>query len=444
MKINATHPEYDKAGPLWKKCRDCIEGEEAVKAAKGAYLKPLPGDSGRYAAYLDRALFFNAVGRTAAALQGFLFRKPATIAPDRELVVGFSAQGTVSGFIRKTTSELISVGRVGVLCDAPVGGGDPALSLYFAEDIVNWRTDSEGNATLVVLRERRLMPDPGDPFVVEEKIFYRVLRLESGVYIQELYLHHDDKFILQSVTPPVRNGSKLGYIPFVCVNAAGGVGFHAVKPPLLDLVNVNLSHYKSSADLENGRHFVGFPTPWAAGFDLDAGESLEIGAVAWVTDNENAKAGFLEFTGQGLGALENALKEKEGMMAVLGARLLEGQKRAAEAADTYRLRYAGEQSVLSEIARSADEGVGRAFRICAEWRLRPDWEDYGLELNRDYAATVADPQLVATMFSALQGGGVSYNTWFENLKSWELVPESRTLDDELALIEARRGDEFGA
>jgi len=444
MKINATHPEYDKAAPLWKKCRDCIEGEEAVKAAKSLYLKPLPGDPGRYAAYLDRAMFFNAVGRTSAALQGFLFRKPAQMSPDRDSVGGFSSQGTTSDFVRKITMELISVGRAGVLVDAPVDGGDPVLSLYFTEDIINWRTDSDGNPVLVVLRECRLTPKPNDVFVVEERVFYRVLRLENGGYVQELYLHDKDEFILQSVTAPVRNGSNLDHIPFVCINAVGGVGFHVVKPPLLDLVNVNLSHYKSSADLENGRHFVGFPTPWAAGFDLSEGESLEIGAVAWVTDNENAKAGFLEFTGQGLGALENALSEKEKMMAVLGARLLEGQKKAAEAADTYRLRYAGEQSVLSEIARSGDEGVSRAFQICAEWRLRPDWESYGLELNRDYAATVADPQLVATMFAALQGGGVSYNTWFENLKAWELVPESRTLDDELALIEARRGDEFGA
>lgn len=443
MKINATHPEYDKFSPLWAKCRDCIEGEEAVKSAKTLYLPTLSGGFDRYAGYLTRALFFNATGRTSAALQGFLFRKPVRLLPDLAGVSDFAQRGGILDFIRQVSASLIAVGRVGILIDAPVSGGDPTLSIYHAEDIINWRTDAQGRPTLVVLRECRFEPKAEDFFELEETIYYRVLRLEEGVYVQEMYQEEDGLFPLISKETPLKNGVFLDYIPFVCINATG-VDLTPLKPPLLDVVNVNLSHYRSSADLEAGRHFVAFPTPWAAGFDMDEGETLEIGSVAWVTDNTDARAGFLEFTGQGLGALENALVEKSNMMAVLGARILEAQKKASEAADTHRIRYAGEQSVLSEIARSSDEGISQAFRMCADWRNLPDADGYGVELNRDYAATVADPQLVATMFAAMQGSAISYDTWFENLKAWELVPESRTLDEELALIEARRGDEFGA
>ena len=57
----------------WRTARDCAEGSHAVKAAGSRYLPPLMGHqpSGRddpYWAYVQRALFFEAVGRTTGWL----------------------------------------------------------------------------------------------------------------------------------------------------------------------------------------------------------------------------------------------------------------------------------------------------------------------------------------------------------------------------------------
>ncbi len=51
-----------------------------------------------------------------------------------------------------------------------------------------------------------------------------------------------------------------------------------------------------------------------------------------------AAAGFLEYTGQGSTTLERAMDRDERLMAILGARLLETQKRVGETSEAIELR----------------------------------------------------------------------------------------------------------
>ena len=62
----------------------------------------------------------------------------------------------------------------------------------------------------------------------------------------------------KDVYPQYSNGAPLNFIPFVIVNPSG-LGVTIEEPPLLDLVAVNLSHYKTSADLEWATYYVAFP-----------------------------------------------------------------------------------------------------------------------------------------------------------------------------------------
>ena len=89
--------------------------------------------------------------------------------------------------------------------------------------------------------------------------------------------------------------------------------------------------------------------------------------VIWVIPNETAKVGYLEFQGTGLGSLENALKEKEAMMAMVGARLLEGGKRGVESAEATKVRQNIESSVLSNVVISVQHGILKALRFMGEW-----------------------------------------------------------------------------
>ena len=442
MPVDTEHEQYKKYAPLWGKCRACIEGEDRVKAEGQRFLPEIDGqDAERYAAYKNRALFFNATDRTVEALLGFLFRKPPLLSPDdSDFFDSLSpTSATFDIFIKEISEEVISVGRVGVLCD--VVGGVPSLLKYRAEDIINWREN------MIVLREH-IDVFGDDEFKPDDKIQYRVLDLFEGFYRQRVFQNKNDDdniwIVVQEIFP-TSNGLRLetrpgaeesvAFIPFILINK-DDTGLAIEKPVLIDLVNVNLSHYRSYADIEQGRHYTSLPTPWVAGFDPSQTE-LKIGAgVAWVSENADAKAGFLEFTGQGLGSLEKALEGKEAMMAILGARILEAQKAAVEATDTHKIRNSGEQSILSKIAHTIDAGMTWIIKVCADWR-KISSDDINVELNKDYAVTTVDAALVAAMFGALQGAAVSFDTWFYNLKKWEMIQPGQTLDDELNQIAAR-------
>jgi hypothetical protein len=76
---------------------------------------------------------------------------------------------------------------------------------------------------------------------------------------------------------------------------------------------------------------------------------------------DRASAGFLEYTGQGLKTFERALDRDERLMAGLGARLLESQKRVGETAEAIEIRQSGENSILGNLALSVSASPTRVL-----------------------------------------------------------------------------------
>ena len=59
MSVDTLHDQYKEYKPQWDKCRDAVEGEEAIKKEKTKYLPMIAGqDQQRYTGYLQRAFFF--------------------------------------------------------------------------------------------------------------------------------------------------------------------------------------------------------------------------------------------------------------------------------------------------------------------------------------------------------------------------------------------------
>ena len=451
MANNVSTPckEYNQNIEKWKKCRDTVAGEERIKKQSTLYLPRLDAQSQTdYEGYKNRAMFYGATSRTVDGLLGGLFRKAPVILPDNTRVKsemesvtqGYQSAVDFSGSVSK---ELLVTGRVGVLVDAPMEvGGIPYLETYTAENIINWRYSRTKDGvflTLVVLRESYGMIEE-DNFALIEKTQYRVLEItEAGTYQQRVFRESkthdggDGGFIEQvdlTVTPSL-SGTPFNYIPFVFFSSVD-LTADVMDSPILALANVNLSHYRSSADLEHGRHFTGLPTAWVAGFDTDT--ELKIGSqVAWVSENPDAHAGYLEFTGQGLGSLENALKEKQEMMAVLGARMLEDPKRVAESGSALSTRYRGENNVLSNIAKTVSRGLSQAFSWLMEWRGAI--HEIEIQLNTDFINDKITPKDVVDLMGAWQSGAISWDTLYYNYKRGELYPDGVDQDTEKAALD---------
>ena len=460
MPIDTLHPDYQHHLDAWNKLRDVVQGEDAVKEKGASYLPRLSDQSDtEYKSYRDRAMFFDTASKTVEGLVGMVTRKPMSIEgyPENAEVpldsVGREGE-SLDGIASQTLEEILAMGRVGLYVDAGENeNAAPYISVYYAESIINWKTELiEGREllTLVVLREL-VTEDGEDEYEHEPKEYYRVLRLSEGeaegsrVYSVTLYEKvtvksgnefTDEFHERSSVVPVKRGGRRFEEIPFTFAGTRGIV-CECAKSPILDLVNVNLSHYRTSADLEHGRHFTALPTAYMTGVtsDRDKGTGRRIGSSSvWELENPQAKVGFLEFTGQGLGHLSTALEQKEKIMAVLGARLLEQQKASQEAAETVRLRHAGERSVLSKVAGAAQDALTTAMRWAADWLNVTGADAITVSFDVDFDTLSLDPQMIDKLFAMLESDRFSFESFFAMFKQANMYPEGWTMENELEAI----------
>ena len=479
MAVNATHPDYDASALDWSRARDVLSGEDAVRAAGEKYLPRLDSQTDEeFVAYRKRASFFNATARTADGYVGLMFRRPPFIkVPESSAGVGRALADflndadlfgtTLAAYAKNVVWEVMGVGRAGSLVDWEDQVEQRVyVSLYQAEQIINWhveRVNGRTVPTLIMLRETVTKPPgPGaDEFVPETVEQIRVLRLVAGDMVadaggmREYHCQVDiwqpkagqkqqqgtkTEWQLVETKIPLRLGKPLPLIPFV---------FHGPRHsrpdvdrlPLSDLIAVNLDHYRLDADFKHGLHFTALPTAWVSGFDKTS--TLRIGSsTAWVAEAPGAAAGFLEFTGQGLTTFERAMDRDERLMAVLGTRLLEDQKKVGETAQAIELRQSGEYSVLGSLAGSVSESLTQVLRWVYWWNSTepvPDAVTDGevlIKVNTDFSTKGMDSTELQAVVAAWQSGAISRDTMFELFRKGEILPDGRTNQDEEALVRA--------
>ena len=457
MGVSTKHAEYQAMAATWRKCRDCAAGQKAVHAAAETYLAKLKDQTKEdYAAYVARATFYNAFWRTVAGMKGLLFRDDPQIAVP-SVAEPMLADVTMGGvplatFGQMLADEVMTTGRVGVLADypaTPIGTTladakqmnlRPTLALYKAESIINWRMGRINNqhvVTMVVLEEQHTEQAADDEFGTVGETRYRVLDLAEGKYRVRVF-RVNDKGEDEQIEPdmfPLMGNQTMGFIPFVFLGPDDTTPT-VYDPPLIDLADMNLSHYRTTADLEHGAHFTGLPTPIVSGYTPEKeGEKLYIGSTAaWVFPDPQAKVTYLEFTGQGLGALERLLDRKEQQMAVLGARMLEAQKRAVESAESAAIHRKGEESILSGVASVLSQGMTRVLEWFAAFAGAAG--EVKFEINKDFLPVGMTPQMLTALVQSWQGGAISSQALFENLKAGQFYEPDATFEEEEARIKS--------
>ena len=451
MAIDSKHKDYLKLSPIWERCKNAVKGQDAIHDAGEKYLPRLKDQSDEeYKAYKGRATFFNATGRTVDGLVGMVTRK----APVIEAVAGFSAyssdvdlQGsTINEMIEHILREVIITNRLGCLVEYPQGVVSatkaqveklnirPYITTYDADDILDWRLERVNNVmqpVYITLQECAEVMEGGE---LKEIPQIRALHLEKNVYLQRIWQKPKDKDWVQvDEITPLMNGKPLNYIPFVLFGQAKG--FESELPIIYDLVNVNIAHYRVNADYEHGCHFTGLPTPVISGYRSDEKnpEKFYIGStVAWTFPDKDAKAQYLEFSGQGLDSLVKNLESKEKQMAVLGAKIIEQQKSGVEAENTIRLRASGENSALANIAGLVSKQLTKLFTIMGEWA---GIGAVTVALNKDYYPVSLSADDVLKLVQAWQGGGISKDTLMYNLREGEMYRDGWTDEQEAEALD---------
>lgn len=457
MSVKSQHAQYIAFIGKWMRCRTAASGQDAVHDAGPVYLpKLLDQVQDEYAAYKLRATFYNATWRTISGLQGMLFRKPAVMTLPAG-ALGMVNDITMAGdslhmFATEAVEECLVTGRYGIFVDYPMvdlmgtTAADakamnlrPMLKGYEAESIINWRTTVVNNApmlSMVVLAES--VDTPTNEFQVTSSMQYRVLDLvmhdvlKIMVYRVRVFIINklnEDELISEVV--PIINNAPLTFIPFYFIGA-DSVSWEIDEPPLIDLVDINLSHYRTNADYEHGCHFTGLPTPIISGYTaMTEGEKFYIGSTsAWVFPRPDAKATFLEFTGQGLQSLKENLDRKERQMAVLGARMLEGQQNSGASENTTTLNLGGEQATLSSLSECVSIGIERALKTFVLFTGQAD-ATVSYRLNKDFMPMPMTALTLTALVASWQNGAISYDTLFDNLQRGEVIDINKTVTLEL-------------
>lgn len=434
MPIDSKHPDYLANIGKWTRCRDAFDGSDAVKAKGTDYLPRLLKQRPKeYEAYKRRALFYAITSKTVGALVGMAsVRSPVVKFPSSMDSYYIDDKGVqFMENMSKTMEEILLMGRVGLFVDMPVDGGDPKPFIYTAESIINWKLDDNGNPRMVILEEWYQVPGK-DEYEMVTDVRYRKLWMNGDVYMGQTFTKKGEP-LSAAVIPQIR-GKPMDHIPFWVANPIG-LGFEVAKSPMIDIVDINLSHYISSADLEHGRHFTALPTPYVTGVSGGTTE-LAIGSTtAWVLPDVQSKVGFLEFTGQGLQSLEKALEEKQSQLASLSARIMDGSANGSEAADVVRLRYTSETASLASVVRSDEALLSTVYREIATM-LDSDPSEVMITLNKEFLDANMKPAEIVDLVDSYLKGGMSTDTFIFNLRRGNVIPTSIDDEEEKRAVEA--------
>lgn len=458
MPVSDQHKLYSKNLPLWQLVGDCVEGSATIKWRKEKYLpKPNPSDvtnenKARYSAYVQRANYVNFTGFTKAGLLGMVFRKDTvTDLPTEIEYVKENANGaglSLDQIVRNCIGETLEDGRYGFLTDyppAPPGltqAQQNALNLqanilpYEAEDIINWRTVMIGGVkklSLVVLREiNQVVGDDG--FSAEDKTFYRVLILVDGVYVQQLYNDKNELIIFGEgedardfIMPLKADGTVWNEIPFTFAGAQNN-DETPDKAPLLDIAEVNISHYRNSADYEESAFMVGQPTPWAAGLSQSWVDEVMkggvlIGSRAFLLLPEGGTAGLMQADPNQMPL--KGMQEKEAQMIKLGARII-SDSTGDETAEAARIRFAGQTSQLAVLVGNVQAAVMK----CLGWaqEFMGGTGEIVLVINMEFFESKADPNMLIAQIQLLDRGVFAKKDIRTNLRKAGMVDSDRTDD----------------
>lgn len=451
MPVDTQHREYTNNLIRWAVGRDCVKGQDAIKAKKETYLpKPNAADtstenSKRYEQYLQRATYVNFTGRTSNSLNGAIFRKDLVLElPNQIDYMETDTDGgglTIEQLSKMLCRDALEVGRIGILVDYPAVSENATLETtrdikarlaqYPTETIINWKTEKKNGKTYlaqVVLCEQ--IEVELDQFATETAKQYRVLSLKGGVYYQDIYNEELD-LIDPDIMPRMSDGNPWSEIPFVFIGAEEN-NSDVDCAPLYDLAQVNIGHYRNSADYEEGVFIHGQGTLSVSSemsndqFKAANPDGIMVGARAGHFLGPNGSMDLLQMEANS--AAREAMLDKQDQMIAIGARLITS-KSSNETAEAARISASSETSILSTIVDNVSSGVTQALKFTCRF-MGADEESVEFQLNKEFFDKTLDPQMVMALIQLADRGDIAKTDIRHELRKADFFKEGRT-DEEI-------------
>ncbi len=453
--------EYILNFPRWQRVTDTVAGEHQLKKRDsekpGTYLRVInPLDISEYnkrlnASYRKSAVFYNATGRTLIGLLGMLYRVEPTIPELHESMeyVKTNIDGNGMGINQQshsTSSEVIQIGRDGLLTDLPKREEDTPITItdvnngfrpftkkYKAVDIIDWNQSSVNGMmilNLVVLSEVFVAFVDNHRIQRETKKRYRILRLTDGKYTQQLWVQGDE-FPEEEIEILDGLGKSWGEIPFEFIGSENNnpvVDFAPLEP----LADVNVGHFRNSADLEHSSFQLSAATPhisddrYKSDLNRPDNKDKKVQKFGETSVIITGTGGKFEYVQPSPNVLANDLaNSKEKQMVALGAQLI-SESGGLETAEAVRTKKSADASMLAIISINVSNGYTKSLGWIAKFLNVEFKGEYQLNSNFfDVKLTAQERQQIVVEW---QSGLYPARVAREQLQASKVIATDEDLD----------------
>lgn len=445
--------QYELQSPWWNKINDVLGGTERMRGVGAQHLPQHPEESDNaWANRLAVNTLFNQTELTLAAWVGRPFSEPVKRVDIHSQLEPFlddiDLEGNnVSVFARKWFQGGVAKGLHHVLIDFPVVGekkdGLPRtleddqkenLRPYWvdvpAENLIS------ANAVRIqgkwVLTEIRILE------TIEEKngfltTFKERIRVQTPGHIQ-----------LWELVPKTKRSRKkewrvidefdigLDFIPLVTFYT-DEQGFMLAKPPLLDLVNLNIRHWQSTSDQTAILTVARFPIMAASGALNE--DNIVIGPGHWLhSPDPTGKFYYVEHEGKAIEAGRMDLADLEEQMAQYGAEFLK-RKPGNLTATARTLDSAESTSPLQDMTIRFNDAMETALRYTAAWLKLEDAEIGMLAIITDFGPEKFEKVDLDALLAAVKSKAISKKAFVQELIRRGVLGEDFDPEADIKLIE---------
>lgn len=422
--------------PDWGVMAAVTRGTNYIRDLCETYLPQEPReDDDAYKTRVNRSVLSPYTSRLVETAAGAILRRPIHIEGDPywlDLAENIDGLGSsITEYARRALVSSLTYGHSAILVDYPAAAG--AINLaeeramgrrpYFvhidAPQIWGWRKDSGNQLTQIRIHDYDYRPlnEFGEEQVETMRVIY------PGRY--DLYTLGQEV-----VTFEESGGFSLDTIPVVPIYS-NRRGLLVSQPPLLDIANLNITHYQRQADLIHALHIAAMPTLVLEGWDDTTG-SATMGVNYAIAMQPGNKAYYVQSDATSFDAQMAELQSLEQQMSTLGVTKLFGQKFVAESAEAKRIDQAQSNSVLSIISQELESALTQAFGFAAQY---VGIEPPEVHIDRDFDYYRLIGQDIAVLAQLNQMGKISDAMLLEVLRRGEILPDSINIEDALDEME---------
>ncbi|HTG26098.1 MAG TPA: DUF4055 domain-containing protein [Reyranella sp.] len=473
-------PAYLRMKAKYQRCRDLMEGVDAIRAGEDIYLKQLEGESDEsYAFRVMIGALHNGFARTVVATVGMILLEEIELEdmPQEleDLWENADAGGT-HGMVLTSDLILNSVvdGHAGLFVDCPdpddptidrsnaSAAAEPGAELssddeealgirpYFIlvkadEVILPLYQKINGQKTLVLFIRQETTTERVGDFGVQSVVYYRIYSLEKST------VQYQSWRLLPGESRPTLFKAKkamrvIKRIPWSPLRSGRKKSDQETAPPLLDLADLNIQHHQVQTNILSLESLAEIPTLVRIGaVPDDEGDypPITLGPrntieVPYPQDGQAIAPQPVYWLSPPIEVLTDSMKTLEDTkkaMAEAGAAFLNPNTAVAETATGRSIDSMAQNASVKTVGRATQDCLELAFQYAAEFL---GIEAGSVKINMDFEAKGIDPAYLAVLVTAYSEGVFPADALLYALKTGELPPEFAPEQEALLLVTKQR------